>query len=67
MKPSVRLVVLFVALVSVPRLVLAAGCAGTYTNLGEDYGGTQCQNYPGGSFVKRVFYRLTFGNGYQDS
>lgn len=26
----------------------------------------QCANYPGGSYVKRVFYRITFGNGHPE-
>lgn len=68
MKHTFRLLVLVLTTLTISRLGLAAGCAGTWTQTGEDYGGTQqCINYPGGSFIKRVFYTITFGNGHPEN
>lgn len=56
--------VLLFCILSVSHLAKAS--CGAYADfLWEDSAGTyQCQNYPGGSFVKRVFYQIYWTDGF---
>jgi hypothetical protein len=64
MKCKHSYIILVLLVICIPSAALA-GCGGSWNFLFEDYGGTrQCTNYPGGSFIKRVFYDVVFANGH---
>lgn len=63
MKYTLGFIILLAFILCIPRSAVA-GCGAT-NFLREDYADThQCTFYPGGSFVKRVFYEVVFGNGH---